>query len=170
MLGGSLASEQNGTENNFNNNFRMNTVKRSIHRTAWGLVHTTSAIMRMAGMLRIKDKSTMVVKLAAIPEKPLPPCWEPWACGALVSVVTLDGKSAMMGVLRKDAATANSLRMKSWSQNKCLRWKCSSSNSFHSFKMPEYLGLVTINYIHWGQGHDSIFKLKFSYVRKTNNQ
>ena len=55
----------------------------------------------------------MVVKSAAIPEKLLPPCWEPWALGALVSVVTLEGKSAMMGVLRKDATTPNSLKVKS---------------------------------------------------------
>lgn len=61
------------------------------HTADWRLLHTISMIMRMAGMLRMKAMSTLTVTLAASPRRLLPP----WEWGELVSVLTLDGKSAM---------------------------------------------------------------------------
>lgn len=49
-------------------------------------------------MLRRKDMSIMPVTLAAAPLKLFPPWKEAWEWGELVSVLTLDGKSAMVCV------------------------------------------------------------------------
>lgn len=59
--------------------FRAYQVERSGGKTeklTLNWLHTISAIMRKAGMLRINDTSTLTVTLAAIPWKPFP--WELW--------------------------------------------------------------------------------------------
>lgn len=52
--------------------------------------------MRKAGVLRMKTMFIPVVTWVASPLRLLPPCCEFWALEELVSVVTLDGKSAII--------------------------------------------------------------------------
>lgn len=65
----------------------------SVCRNRVRTVLTVSAAMSAAGTLRRNDMSILEVVLETSPRSRPAPCW---GCGELVSVVTLEGKSAML--------------------------------------------------------------------------